>query len=469
MQVFVKKYEKLLYCRDIGDLPKILRFLFNFNCLAICQPKTIEELKSIISLCEQYNIPLIARGSGTSGYGGILPIKNGIIVNLLYFDNIITIDEESNTVEVECGVTWEHLRIFLESRNLTLLSYPSSAPSSSIGGWVAQGGYGVGSAKFGDISKSVVSVIILGTNGREFKLENPSIFIGSCGSLGILWKVTLRIQKLSKLIHIAVSSASQTDLLAAFSAYQDLGPFYLRYDNHQNLLWKDPTQDQSSWESQDYSGGIISMSFQEGDWNETKITKITNLNNLTFLSKAYGEKFWNDRFYTIKSKRMGPSLIIVEVLVPTNHLEKIVEVLSKRYMSESFAIELVSTSDGMTVVFVWFPADMRQKSIPVIGSIPYSFHWLRFFDIIQIARCLGGNPYSSGLWLSPYSGLIFREQLPLMKQLKKNIDPDGIFNPGKVWGTRVPRFFPFIPWLFLIRCGAPFVNILFSILPKKFR
>ncbi|UCE13898.1 MAG: FAD-binding oxidoreductase [Candidatus Heimdallarchaeota archaeon] len=469
MQVFMKKYERLLYSRDIGDLPQILRLLFNFNCLAVLQPKTIEELQSIISLCEQYKIPLIARGSGTSGYGGLVPVKNGIIVNLQYFDSIINIDEESNTVEVECGVIWEHLRLSLESRNLTLLSYPSSAPSSSVGGWVAQGGYGVGSAKYGDVSKSVVSVTILGANGREFKFDNPTTFIGSCGSLGILWKVTLRVQKLLKLMHIAVSSTSQKNLLTAFSEYQDLGPFFLRYDDHQNLLWKNANQDESAWESQDYSGGIISMSFQEGDWEKPKIDEVTNRHSLTNLSKTNSEKFWNERFYTIKSKRLGPSLIIAEVLIPTNQLENFIEVLSNRYRSESFALELISTSDDMAIVFVWFPADLRQKSIPLIGSIPYAFHWLRFFDIIQIARNWKGSPYSSGLWLSPYSGIIYGKQLSLMKQLKKTIDPDGIFNPGKVWGTRVPRFFPYIPWSFLIRGGAPFVSILFRILPKKYR
>jgi len=38
MQVFRKKYERLLYSRDVADLPKIARLGFNFNTLAIVQP-----------------------------------------------------------------------------------------------------------------------------------------------------------------------------------------------------------------------------------------------------------------------------------------------------------------------------------------------------------------------------------------------------------------------------------------------
>jgi FAD/FMN-containing dehydrogenase len=453
MQVFIEKYERLLYSRDVGDLPKLLRFLFNFNCIAVIQPKNVAELQSIISLCEQFNIPLIPRGAGTSGLGGVLPIKNGIIVNLMYFDQIIAVDTVENTVEVECGVTWEHLRKFLESKKLALQSYPSSAPSSMIGGWVTQGGYGVGSAKFGSVKQSVVNITILGTEGKEFKLDDPEIFIGSCGALGILWKVTLRISSLSNMIHVAVTSIKQNQLLKAFSAYQNLVPFFLRYEDYQNLLRKDSNGNKSSWDS----GGAISMSFQEENWDQRKFDEITRDYNLSNLSSDLSEELWNDRFYTIRLKREGPSLIIAEVLIPTIHLEKAIGILSKRFERQSHAIEIVSTSDNLSVVFIWFPADLRHRSIPIIGPLGYT------------ARRWKGRPYSSGLWLSPYSRLIFGNQLIQMKQLKKKIDPNKIFNPGKVWGTRIPRFLPIIPWKIPIRLSVPIVNILYSILPKKFR
>ncbi len=469
MQIFIKKYERLLYSRDIGDVPIIARFVFNFNCLAVVQPKNIVELRSIISLCEHYHIPLIPRGAGTSGYGGTLPIKNGIIVNLTYFEKVIVVNEKENVVEVECGVTWEHLRRSLESKGLALRSYPSSAPSSTIGGWVTQGGYGVGSAKFGSTNQSIVNVTILGTEGKEFQLNNPETFVGSCGSLGILWKITLKIKKSSKMIHVAVSSPLQDQLLTAISRYQDLLPFFLRYDDYQNLLWKKPTHQQSSWESQDYAGGVISMSFQEEDWNKKEFDKITREYQFSELSSDLGEKFWNERFHTIRLKRRGPSLIVAEVLIPTINLDKVIGVLSKRFDQRSYAIEIVSTSDDLCILFVWFPADMRRKAIPLIGSFGYAFHWFRTFDIIQIARRWKGRPYSSGLWLSSYSGLIFKEQLHQMKELKKEIDPCGIFNPGKVWGTRIPRFFPYIPLTLLFHLGVPIMSMLYRILPKKFR
>lgn len=469
MQVFTKKYEKLLYSRDVGDLPRIMGFLFNFNCLAIIQPKSIVEIQTIIKLCEQFKIPLIARGAGTSGYGGTLPIKNGIIVNLTFLDKIVAVDKVNKTVETESGVTWEHLRRFLETKGLTLKTYPSSAPSSTIGGWVAHGGYGVGSAKFGSINKSVVNVTILGTEGKELFFDDPETIVGSCGSLGILWKVTLSIKPISKMVHVAFSSNRQDQLLKAFMAYQHLQPFFLRYDDHQNLLWKNPKGSKSPWVSHNDSGGLISMSFQEEDWDKRKVDEITNEHHLSEFPKDTANKCWDDRFKTIKLKRRGPSLIIAEVLVPTIHLITIVEKISSRFERHNYALETFSASDEFSVVFVWFPADIRRRSVPLIGSVTYTFHWLRLFDIIQIARQWKGKPYSTGLWLSPYSGLILKQQLHKMKQLKKEIDPHGIFNPGKVWGTKIPRFFPVISWKIPIRLSAPIISIFYGILPKKFR
>ena len=462
-----KKYERLLYSRDVGDIPKFLRFIFDLDCLAVIQPNNIHELRSIINLCEQYHIPLIPRGAGTSGYGGILPIRNGIIVLLTNFNNIISIDKENSTVEVECGITWENLRRQLESQNLALMLYPSSGPSSTVGGWVTQGGYGIGSAKFGSVSQSVVNTIVLGAKGEELEVK-PDVFVGSCGRLGILWKITLKLRNLSDMVHVAVSSSNQDQLIKAIAAYQTLHPFFLRFDDHQNLLWKS-TNKSPKKKIQEYNGGIISMSFLEEDWNRNEFEEILHKYQLFELSKDMSNLLWDERFRTIRLKRQGPSLIIAEVLVPIINLHKIIEILANRYERKSYALEIISTSDGLCILFVWFPADIRQKAIPIFGSLPYTFHWIRTFDIIQIARRWNGKPYSSGLWFSPFSSLIYGIQLQEMKRLKKEIDPYGIFNPGKVWGAWIPRFFPIVPYWLTIRIGAPLASIFYKIVPKRFR
>jgi FAD/FMN-containing dehydrogenase len=264
-EIFTKKYEKLLYSRDIADVPKIGHILFNFNVLAVAQPNNIEELKLIIKFCERYKIPIIPRGSGTSGYGGVLPVKNGIIINLHHFNRIIALNRNDMTVNVECGVTWENLRKHLVDQGYTLQTYPSSGLSSTVGGWISQGGYGIGSSEYGGIASSVNEVKIIGTEGREFKSNDPNDFVNSCGTLGIVIEAKLKISVLDKLIYVAVSSQNQKALLKAISDYQHLKPYFLRYIDYQTISWENQsiTKINLFETTKNCKGGIISMSLKK--------------------------------------------------------------------------------------------------------------------------------------------------------------------------------------------------------------
>ncbi|MFX0051540.1 MAG: hypothetical protein ACFE8U_09645, partial [Candidatus Hermodarchaeota archaeon] len=73
------------------------------------------------------------------------------------------------------------------------------------------------------------------------------------------------------------------------------------------------------------------------------------------------------------------------------------------------------------------------------------------------------------LWLSPFSRIVLKDQLNKMKHVKKEIDPNKIFNPGKVWGIWIPKFFPIIPWYIPMRLLFPIVNIILQILPQRYR
>ncbi len=71
--------------------------------------------------------------------------------------NVLSIDAAAGTVTVEPAITWEKLDQALKPDGLTLRLYPTSYPSSSVGGWLAQGGAGIGSYEFGWFKENVVS------------------------------------------------------------------------------------------------------------------------------------------------------------------------------------------------------------------------------------------------------------------------------------------------------------------------
>ncbi|HET6660388.1 MAG TPA: FAD-binding protein [Rubrobacter sp.] len=70
-------------------------------------------------------------------------------------------------VEVEPGVTWMVLEERLRERGIGPTVYPRSAPRSTVGGWLADNGLGVGSFEYGWLlATKKISALVEATSVR---------------------------------------------------------------------------------------------------------------------------------------------------------------------------------------------------------------------------------------------------------------------------------------------------------------
>lgn len=451
----VKSYEKRMYSKDIADIPWLARLVFNFNPLAITQPKTVDELYKVLEVARMYKIPLIPRGAATSGYGGLLPIKGGIMISMIHFNSVIELNENDSWVEVESGMTWRNLQKFLMSKGFELYLYPSSAPSSHIGGWIASGGYGIGSTKYGPVENTIKELMVISINGKTRLYEDISPFIGSSGTLGIIYSVRIRIKKLGTYVNKLVYGSNERINISNLERIKELNPYYLRYEDKTVLNWKNSID---NIKVQPFESGRIEICFEGETWNKDEYDGIIQSTGLKNLPDNLAKKHWDDRFYTIRLKRKGPSLVMSEVTIPLENLNKFLTTLRKRYRSKLQGYDILVTSDNKAVVMALYPTDSRK--------LAYILRWLYAFDIIQTARKYGGTAYASGLWLSIYSSEVYAEKYDMMKKLKKELDPDNLLNPGKVFGPRVPRFLPIFPYRIVGKIGVPFAVMFMRILEK---
>ncbi|MHA1614936.1 MAG: FAD-binding oxidoreductase, partial [Candidatus Thorarchaeota archaeon] len=211
-RLITAKHELFLSSMDVGSLPKQVGWMMNTNPDAIVQPITAEEIQSLYKFARNEKVPLVPRGAGTSGYGGAIPRKGGIIVDMRRMDNILSVDEENLTVSVEPGISWTHLQFELNQLGLDVRSYPSSALSATVAGWVAQGGDGIGSLKYGTINESCVDFEVVLPNGKLIRTDDRDLFCDTEGILGIITKITLKIKPLTK-IQAFVSSFPENYLM----------------------------------------------------------------------------------------------------------------------------------------------------------------------------------------------------------------------------------------------------------------
>ena len=106
-RVTFDKTERKLYSHDIGELPRLIQPLVGKSLAdAVVQPGTERELIDLVNWAGENNIPLTPRGKATSGYGGVLPIKGGVVVDFHHMNATIGLSPDSLTATVQAGKVW---------------------------------------------------------------------------------------------------------------------------------------------------------------------------------------------------------------------------------------------------------------------------------------------------------------------------------------------------------------------------
>jgi len=460
-----EEYMRHLYSHDIASLPGIVNDILNTSVEAVAQAANAEVVSNLLKYCIEHNISVVPRGHGTSGYGGALPTRGGLVIETTRMNQVHSINRENMTVEVGAGIIWGRLIEILEDEGLAVAAYPSSAPSSTVGGWIAAGGTGIGSTKYGGIKEQVVDLEMVLPDGRIITASSPppdlirdegraytyfpgddayqwgsdeaviaadddvkSLMVDSNGALGIITKAVLKIIPL-RTIHPVVASFRSRDLMQG--ALQDLlkatRPFYLHFitDTFHRMLTEvgQPLDTSGEW--------VILCTF-EGTEDEIaaeleKLKHVVERHNGTIESDEIAHHEWEERFYPMRIKRLGPSLAPSEVYVPVERLGEFLVHMEKHFKREQWAAEGAVSDKGEVAVLTWFLDDERRKIAFLMG-------WYRSLDVIDIGLKYDGRAYSIGMWNVAHSRSFFgKEAYSKMAKIKKQTDPKGYMNPHKVF------------------------------------
>src|SRR4030042_2071479 len=124
--------ERLLYGHDISAVPGLFKPVVGRTVPdAVVQPENEQELAVLLRWAAARTLPLVPRGTGSSGDGGIIPIRKGIVVDFYRMKDVLSVDASKETVTVEPGITWEQLDRKLEPHGLAIRLSPTRYPHSS--------------------------------------------------------------------------------------------------------------------------------------------------------------------------------------------------------------------------------------------------------------------------------------------------------------------------------------------------
>jgi len=440
--------ERVAYSHDLAPLPEFVRFLFDTLPDAIIQPQSPEEVVEIMSIAKREKIPIIPRGAGTSGFGGVLPTKGGLIVETVRLNKVI-VDEERRVATVGSGARWLDVMREAEKKGLAVMTYPSSAPSATVGGWVSSGGIGIGTLRHGDLKHQLQAIEVALPSGELIKVnksaEFPSLdlFMGSEGILGIITSAEIALYPKPCCFEAFFVCFSKIDdlynaILEIFS--RNLLPYYIEILSPSMLRLEQELGHYSrcnGWCSlfvfEDYSP----LMSHEKELEEIAV-KFGGIN----YGRELGEEAWNRRFKTMEIKSLGPTLLGNEAIIPLARVRDVNDRLEKlqRKFDVKMGIHYIPISTKECLVMPMILANERRP-------LSYLLALALSVQVLREAISVGGKPYGYGLWNAPYA----RKSLPpefleKIGEFKRKVDPEYIMNPGKLLEAKTRFGFPLSGW-----------------------
>jgi FAD/FMN-containing dehydrogenase len=224
----------------------------------IVMPESRDEVRKILRVASDNNVPVYVRGGGTSHWDAYLPQEPGILLDMSLMNQILEINDRDLTATVQPNCTWAKLDQELRKRGLTYLCSEAGGPAMTIGGSVMKAGGGPHStAKFGfHGNQDIISLEMVLPNGDvvetgsaawpsagKFKRQcvGPDLaglFIGAEGILGICTEITLRIRPATDIKERMVAVMKTLDDVI------ELGHFVNHFVGDEYLqgfyLWVDP-------------------------------------------------------------------------------------------------------------------------------------------------------------------------------------------------------------------------------------
>ena len=169
---------------------------------AVVFPSSTEETAAIMRELARAKVPFTPRGAGTGLSGGALALNSGVVIELARMRKILCIDTENRLAVVQPGVVNLHVSRAVAPFGLYYVPDPSSQPTCTIGGNIAESAGGIHCLKYGTTTDHVLGCRVVLAGGEIVDLGGApgydllGTFIGSEGTFGITTEATLRLAQI---------------------------------------------------------------------------------------------------------------------------------------------------------------------------------------------------------------------------------------------------------------------------------
>ncbi|HEC1565456.1 TPA: FAD-binding protein [Campylobacter upsaliensis] len=414
-------------------------------------PRNEEDISEILKYCNEKQIIIIPRGSGSGFTGGALAVNGGLILSFeKHMNQILEIDLENLVAVVQPGVINIALQKEVAKHKLFYPPDPASMEYSSLGGNVSENAGGMRAAKYGITKDYVMALRAVLANGDIIRAGKRTIkdvagynlagiLIASEGSLAVLSELTLKLIPMPKLKKTAFATfASVKEAMNAVykSLAGGVNPVSMEFLDNLSIR----AVEEKFHKGLNVEAGAILICDVDGNVKESVEEDLKCLREHFLEAGAMEFKIaqneseaadiWFARRNCSQSIAIYGTLKLNEdITVPRSKLPELLEGIEQISQKYGFKIPCFGhTGDGNVHTNVMVK-DKNDK-----GQVKKGYEAVE--EIFKLAVGLGGTlsgEHGIGISKAPFMNLAFSEaELDLMRNIKKAFDPNNILNPFKM-------------------------------------
>ncbi|MGB3535088.1 MAG: FAD-binding oxidoreductase [Microcoleaceae cyanobacterium] len=390
----------------------------------VVRPKSEAEVLKVAQTCVKYQVPLTVRGAGTGNYGQCIPLSGGVILDLSQMNQIHSI--KPGLACVEPGIKMAAFDKISRQQGWELRMVPSTYRTATIGGFIEGGSGGIGSITYGQLrdrgNLHAVRVVTLeqeprvielrgddvqkvnhayGTNGVITQLEIPLAPAYSWTELIVTFDQFMTAAQFAQVLGESDGIIKKLVCVCAppipsyFATYKDIIP---EQKSVALLMIAQPSLEPFQELVKEFNGEIC---YQKSEQDSNKRTPILELT-------------WNHT--TLHARSVDSNLTYLQTLFPDDPELKLIE-----HCYDHFGEEVM-----MHLEFVKLQGKLHAIGLQIVQFTTAE----RLNEIINYHEEKGAVIFNPHTYILEDGGMktINLEQL----QFKQQVDPKGLFNPGKM-------------------------------------
>ena len=418
--------------------PILKRQLDHVSADLVVTPSNSAEVVEALAAAYELGIPVTPRGAGTGNYGQAMPISGGVVLNLA---EMVKVGEVTpGRLRCEPGVVLADIdRQTRRDSGQELRMHPSTYNTASIGGFVAGGSSGVGSINWGglrDIGNILgLTVATMEKHPRLLELRGADLakVAHAYGTTGVITEVEMPLAAACDGVSVSVGFAD-------FAAAPRVGNLRGEQDG---ILTKLGTAIAAPVPQ------LYFLRHRRSIPNGKSIVLVMvaphALDAFRLFARRFGrseilfdgstttaedreglppnyELSWNHT--TLRALRVDPAITYLQVLYPFPHQLRLVREIHDRFGDEVMG----------HLEFTRFNGKITCFGLPLVRFTTED----RLDEIIRIHEDMGAPIFNPHRYTLEEGGMKQTDAAQLA--FKREADPQGLLNPGKMIAWEDPSF-----------------------------